>query len=96
MGLLDVNMPLLYGEGERVFIGLQQEIMKDSNDESIFAWRDPDSDPQSMSGLLARHPAFFAESSSVISYTANTQGEPYVLTNRGLSITLTLTPTSSK
>ncbi|KAK0639474.1 heterokaryon incompatibility protein-domain-containing protein, partial [Cercophora newfieldiana] len=37
-GLFDVNMPLLYGEGERAFRRLQEEIIKTSTDDSIFAW----------------------------------------------------------
>ena len=38
MGLLDVNMPMLYGEGKRAFHRLQLEIIRTSNDQSIFAW----------------------------------------------------------
>lgn len=38
MGIFDVNMPLIYGEGNRAFIRLQEEILKRVNDESIFAW----------------------------------------------------------
>ena len=38
MGLFDVNMPLLYGEGDKAFRRLQEEIMSKSNDQSIFAW----------------------------------------------------------
>ncbi len=39
LGLFDVNMPLLYGEGgEKAFARLQQEIMKQSSDDSILAW----------------------------------------------------------
>lgn len=38
MGLFQVNMPLLYGEGEAAFMRLQQEIIKVSNDLSILAW----------------------------------------------------------
>ncbi|KAN0089681.1 HET domain containing protein [Hyaloscypha variabilis] len=38
MGLFDVNMPLLYGEGKKSFIRLQKEIINSSNDFSIFAW----------------------------------------------------------
>ncbi|KAF2098426.1 hypothetical protein NA57DRAFT_65911 [Rhizodiscina lignyota] len=38
LGLFDVSMPLLYGEGEGAFIRLQEEIMKSSVDQSIFAW----------------------------------------------------------
>ncbi|KAH7920892.1 HET-domain-containing protein [Leucogyrophana mollusca] len=38
MGIFGVHMPLLYGEGENAFIRLQHEIMRTSNDQSIFAW----------------------------------------------------------
>ena len=38
LGLFDVNMPLLYGEGHRAFRRLQLEIIKQSSDESILAW----------------------------------------------------------
>ncbi|KAK3900647.1 vegetative incompatibility protein HET-E-1 [Staphylotrichum tortipilum] len=38
MGLFDVNMPLLYGEGEKAFGRLQREITKITDDQSIFAW----------------------------------------------------------
>jgi hypothetical protein len=41
LGLFDVNMPLLYGEGRKAFTRLQLEIIKKSDDESIFAWRRP-------------------------------------------------------
>lgn len=37
LGLLGVNMPLLYGEGSKAFRRLQIEIVKQSSDESIFA-----------------------------------------------------------
>ena len=38
MGLLDVNMPMLYGEGKKAFHRLQLEIIRSSNDQSVFAW----------------------------------------------------------
>lgn len=38
LGLFDVNMPLLYGEGLKAFVRLQEEILKISADQSIFAW----------------------------------------------------------
>ncbi|KAJ9616388.1 hypothetical protein H2200_000106 [Cladophialophora chaetospira] len=41
LGIFDVNMPLLYGEGQKAFIRLQEEIMKHSNDLSIF-WHSPE------------------------------------------------------
>ncbi|RPD53070.1 HET-domain-containing protein, partial [Lentinus tigrinus ALCF2SS1-6] len=38
MGIFDVNMPTLYGEGRRAFQRLQEEIMKRSTDTTLFAW----------------------------------------------------------
>lgn len=38
-GLFDVQMPLLYGEGlKKAFMRLQEEIMKFSDDHTLFAW----------------------------------------------------------
>jgi hypothetical protein len=42
LGLFGVNIPLLYGEDQKAFIRLQFEIMKLSDDESIFAWNWPE------------------------------------------------------
>lgn len=36
MGIFDINMPLLYGEGNKAFMRLQEEIIRRSNDLSIF------------------------------------------------------------
>tara|TARA_R110002003_G_scaffold37_3_gene2139 strand:- start:3196 stop:3696 length:501 start_codon:yes stop_codon:yes gene_type:complete len=38
LSIFNVNMPLLYGEGERAFIRLQEEILKTCSDDSILAW----------------------------------------------------------
>ncbi|KAF2168880.1 hypothetical protein M409DRAFT_65241 [Zasmidium cellare ATCC 36951] len=38
LGLFDINMPLLYGEGENAFRRLQLEILQKDADESLFAW----------------------------------------------------------
>lgn len=38
MGLFDVNMPMLYGEGHRAFQRLQEEIIRRYDDYSLFAW----------------------------------------------------------
>ncbi|PMD20384.1 HET-domain-containing protein [Hyaloscypha hepaticicola] len=35
LGLFDVNVPLIYGEGPKAFIRLQEEIMKQNNDLSL-------------------------------------------------------------
>jgi len=62
MGLFGVNMPPLYGEGENAFIRLQNEILRTSDDESIFAWRDG---RNTSGGLLARSPDAFQYSDDV-------------------------------
>ncbi|KAH8719198.1 hypothetical protein GQ44DRAFT_742073 [Phaeosphaeriaceae sp. PMI808] len=36
IGIFGISMPLLYGEGDRAFIRLQEEIMKISDDHSLF------------------------------------------------------------
>lgn len=38
MGIFGVSMPTIYGEGRNAFLRLQEEIMKKTNDQSIFAW----------------------------------------------------------
>ncbi|KAI0196440.1 heterokaryon incompatibility protein-domain-containing protein [Astrocystis sublimbata] len=38
LGIFDVNMALLYGEGEKAFIRLQEEILNQTHDHSILAW----------------------------------------------------------
>ncbi|KAK0749003.1 hypothetical protein B0T18DRAFT_388685 [Schizothecium vesticola] len=50
LGIFDINMPLLYGEGHRAFRRLQDEILKTSTDDSIFAWTTGDCVPN-MGGL---------------------------------------------
>ncbi|TBU34015.1 heterokaryon incompatibility protein-domain-containing protein [Dichomitus squalens] len=38
LGIFDINMPTLYGEGDRAFYRLQEEILRRIPDQSIFAW----------------------------------------------------------
>jgi hypothetical protein len=78
LGIFTINMPLLYGEGPKAFIRLQEEIMKQSNDMSIFAWGNwtrIKELPQghvlnwerntSFSGFLATHPIMFRDSKTI-------------------------------
>lgn len=69
MGIFSVNMTMLYGEGEKAFLRLQEEICKESNDNSIFAWQDVDrvEDVKVGYGLLAGHPRHFRDSWAVSS-----------------------------
>ncbi|KAK1749489.1 heterokaryon incompatibility protein-domain-containing protein [Echria macrotheca] len=104
MGIFDINMPLLYGEGMKAFARLQEEIIKQTDDHTIFYWRDPNARPSCFRGLLARSPADFSESSRAkmprsldTGYTrghleaSHMQPEgdrTYGMTNKGLRITL--------
>ena len=38
LGIFDIHMPLLYGEGPHAFLRLQEEILKTTDDHSIFCW----------------------------------------------------------
>jgi hypothetical protein len=53
MGIFNVNMPLMYGEKQKAFQRLQEEIMKITDDQSLFAWADPDIKERRLTGLLA-------------------------------------------
>lgn len=65
LGIFDISMPMLYGEGKRAFGRLQEEIMKVSDDPSLLAWGFTDSmDPAlTFRGddgcILARSPELF-------------------------------------
>ena len=95
MGLFNVNMPMIYGgdeRGDRTFLRLQEEIMKDSDDESLFAWRDHTASDTSTMGLLATHPSMFECSGEYFSYQDWEPRTPFSKTNRGLQISLPLRP----
>ncbi|EJF59603.1 hypothetical protein DICSQDRAFT_64903, partial [Dichomitus squalens LYAD-421 SS1] len=38
MGLFQVNITIAYGEGSNAFIRLQEEILRQSSDQTLFAW----------------------------------------------------------
>lgn len=93
LGIFEVNMPLLYGEGPRAFQRLQEEIMKHSDDQSLFAWEDLCTDESAelvwdedgpLRGPLALSPAEFANSSDIVPFRDWTASKPYAMTSHGL------------
>ena len=64
MGLLDVNMPMLYGEGKKAFHRLQLEIIRSSNDQSIFAWGFRSTSVR-IGSTLADDPSFYEDCSDM-------------------------------
>ena len=92
MGLFDVNMPMLYGEGKKAFIRLQEEIMKNSDDQSIFAWKESAADDDCHYGLLAKSPKNFETSGNIFPYRDWERSAPFSVSNKGLRIEFHLTP----
>lgn len=94
MGIFGVNMPLLYGEEDKAFQRLQEEIIRHSDDHSLFAWTEPSAAASDMHGILAKSPAAFTSSREIVphhvSHPVSTIA-PYSMTNRGLRIELRLT-----
>jgi hypothetical protein len=102
LGIFDVNMPMLYGEGQKAFIRLQEEIAKQSNDLTLFAWQALSSDPQEVEywghsrlsysrrqkhrGILAWSPAEFGAAGDLAPGTDSRFNEEFTMTNKGLRI----------
>jgi hypothetical protein len=89
LGILNVNMPMLYGEGQKAFLRLQEEIIKKYNDLSIFAW-DGEATASGFMPILAASPSSFAinpidhdskDTSSKLGDRLRTQ---FSLTNQGV------------
>ncbi|KAI1078697.1 HET-domain-containing protein [Whalleya microplaca] len=96
LGLFDVNMPLLYGEGPKAFIRLQEEIIKTSNDHTIFCWTKNRSVPRNWTSMLAPSPAAFLSSGDYVTIDAWESPMPYSITNLGLSIHLPIVYTMTQ
>ncbi|THU89440.1 HET-domain-containing protein, partial [Dendrothele bispora CBS 962.96] len=92
LGIFGVNMPTLYGEGaERAFMRLQEEIIKYSDDQSIFAWREQILEASDAllhtRGLFATSPVEFTDSSRLSATSTRARSAfPYSVTNLGLRI----------
>ncbi|WYZ39953.1 hypothetical protein EsH8_IV_000294 [Colletotrichum jinshuiense] len=104
LGIFQIHMPLLYGEGSEAFRRLQEEIMKMSTDQSLFAWdwTDKTMEPQRQHwiSLMAPHPSVFAGCSRVIKggmYPLRNSPfqKEFTMSNLGLSIALPLIKTYS-
>lgn len=87
MGIFDVNMPLLYGEGEKAYRRLQEEIIKQSSDESIFAW---DDGTERRRSLFAPGPYSYANCGKIMRWQSEEVNEPSRVTNLGVHLRLPL------
>ncbi|KAK7433854.1 hypothetical protein VKT23_020523 [Stygiomarasmius scandens] len=98
LGIFDISMSPIYGEGgAKAFMRLQQEIIKTSDDRSIFAWiSDPEFLGLSLSprGLFARSPYEFRASGDVRMLESDILGtkSSFSFNNNGLRIHIPLIP----
>lgn len=90
LGIFNINMPLIYGEGSKAFARLQQEIIKGTCDLSIFAWKTvPGQDDQHThpySGILAESPRQFSSCGSLVQSQERRFHADFSVTNRGVRI----------
>ncbi|KAI9168052.1 HET domain-containing protein [Paramyrothecium foliicola] len=91
LGIFDVNMPLLYGEGHRAFVRLQEEILKDANDLSLLAWLSTDTTVgNGETGVFATSPSDFQHAGGLKLDAELRYNPEFSMTNKGLRITTTL------
>ncbi|KAI9772610.1 MAG: hypothetical protein M1839_002423 [Geoglossum umbratile] len=87
LGIFGINMPLIYGERETAFTRLQEEIMRISDDHSLFAWKSSDN----RGGLLATSPAAFIGSNNIVQFNSfNTFNNPLTVSSRGIHLEIRL------
>ncbi|KAF6827287.1 HET domain-containing protein [Colletotrichum plurivorum] len=90
LGIFDINMPMIYGEGHKAFRRLQEEVSRETNDLSLFAWRAPligGGGAQLFRGIFARSPAEFSTCSDLRrSSTGNEPQREFTLTNKGVRV----------
>jgi len=91
LGLFEVYMSPLYWEGKNAFFRLQLEIMRSTNDESIFAWiTDNENTINNHGSLLALSPTAFKYSGEVSRTYFDLGRLPSQMTNKGLHMELSL------
>lgn len=63
LGIFGISMPLLYGEGERAFLRLQEEMLKKTDDYSLFLWtyKPRNLYPETSLGVFAPSPSLFSK-----------------------------------
>lgn len=87
LGRFGVNMPLIYAEGPKAFKGLQEEIVKESYDLSLFAWQQQPGPLQKHRGVLTISVVEFSNCRE-INHPIKGAAIPhkFALTSRGLRI----------
>ena len=92
LGIFGISMDIRYGEGKNAFLRLEQELIKETMDESIFAWRYlglPKCKHSETHGLLATWPCCFGDSANLTDqnskkYKPRVSGTAYQWTKGGV------------
>lgn len=107
MGIFDIHMPMIYGEGKKAFMRLQEEITKQSCDLSLFAWtsnvpggKEKDetfskSIHEEFRGIFARSPREFYNSGNIsLGHTGGLMEREFTITNKGVRMEAALVETA--
>jgi len=93
LGLFDVYMPLLYGEGEKAFYRLQLELLRTLEDDSLLAWSFNDKDEKTRSAEVyatmrpfAPSPACFRLSGDTVPFHFDEGRPPLTMTPKGILV----------
>ncbi len=102
LGLFGIKMPTLYGEGSKAFQRLQEEIIKQTGDSTLFAWgvsasldnlRDYPNHAQT--GLLASGPFDFSSSRGIqIQKSSNVSQSTHILIRPPLTLWTLASPSA--
>ncbi|KAI0742481.1 heterokaryon incompatibility protein-domain-containing protein [Daedaleopsis nitida] len=76
LGIFDINMPMMYGEGKKAFRRLQEEILRKSMDTTLFAWGFCNRD-KGGNWLFARSPSDFKNSGHIQFIEELTSARPH-------------------
>ena len=91
LGIFDIHMPLIYGEGlQKAFVRLQGQLIKEAAELSWLAWdfHNQTLEPGCLPGVFAPSPACFISCSDVTVYDADPNVIPIKETNGGLELEL--------
>ena len=90
LGIFDVHMSLVYGERHRAFSRLQEAILQDTGDLTIFVWTNNDPTCPEYTGFLADSPQRFEHCSEMHSTLGDSIYQDLTVTTRGIHLEASL------
>ncbi|XEV07307.1 hypothetical protein FSHL1_012594 [Fusarium sambucinum] len=92
LGIFNISMPMIYGEGEKAFERLQLKILEQTTDDSILAWGIPETDLNGQStkvskaisaGVFASSPRDFSGCGRIVPYTQDSKPSSIITVSGG-------------